>query len=33
MSTQVPKWFDVLKDKQILVYIDAETETYQIVKL
>lgn len=33
MSMQVPKWFDVLKDKQILVYIDAETETYQIVKL
>lgn len=33
ISMQVPKRFEILKDRQVLVYLDAETETYQIVDL
>ena len=33
VSMSVPKRFEILNDKQVLVYLDAETETYQIVKL
>lgn len=32
-STQCPKEFNVLNDKQVCVYLDPATETYQIVEL
>lgn len=32
-SNNCPKQFDILEDKQVMVYLDAETQTYQIKKL